>query len=74
MNYNEYSNPKATQASKNLAITTLIIAILGIVAAVILMMKERMGPALAVMIVVAAVVVGRGQIEGWIVGKTEEEK
>ena len=42
MNYNEYANPKATQISKNLAIATLVIAFVGIVAAIMLLMKELM--------------------------------
>ncbi len=73
MNYNQYSNPKATQASRNLAVATLILALLGIIAAVLLMMKEQVLPALGVMIVVAAFVLGRGQIEARIVGRIGAE-
>ena len=73
MNYNQYSNPKATQASRNLAVATLILALLGIIVAVLLMMKEQVLPALGVMIVVAAFVLGRGQIEAWIVGRIGTE-
>ena len=73
MNYNQYSNPKATQASRNLAVATLILALLGIIVAVLLMMKEQVLPALGVMIVVAAFVLGRGQIEARIVGRIGAE-
>ena len=34
MNYTEYTNPKATEASRKLAVATLVIALVGIIAAV----------------------------------------
>lgn len=67
MNYNEYTNPKATQISKNLAIVTLVIALVGIVGAIMLLMKELMLPALLLIIAVLAIVLSRGYIEAWLV-------
>jgi len=67
MNYNEYTNPKATQISKNLAIAMLVIALVGIVAAILLLMKELMLPALLLIIAVLAIVLSRGYIEAWLV-------
>ena len=69
MNYNEYTNPKATQISKNLAIATLVIAFVGIVAAIMLLMKELMLPALLLIIAVLAIVLSRGYIEAWLVSR-----
>ncbi len=69
MNYNEYANPKATQISKNLAIATLVIALVGIVAAIMLLMKELMLPALLLIIAVLAFVLSRGYIETWLVSR-----
>ena len=69
MNYNEYTNPKATQVSKNLAIATLVIALVGIVAAIMLLMKELMLPALLLIIAVLAIVLSRGYIEAWLVSR-----
>ena len=69
MNYNEYANPKATQISKNLAIATLVIAFVGIVAAIMLLMKELMLPALLLIIAVLAIVLSRGYIEAWLVSR-----
>ena len=69
MNYNEYTNPKATQVSKNLAIATLVIALVGIVAAILLLMKELMLPALLLIIAVLAFVLSRGYIEAWLVSR-----
>ena len=69
MNYNEYTNPKATQISKNLAIATLVIALVGIVAAIMLLMKELMLPALLLIIAVLAIVLSRGYLEAWLVSR-----
>ena len=74
MNYNEYSNPKATQISKNLAVATLVIALLGIVAAIMLMMREQMIPALLIIVVVAIIVLFRGYIEAWIVNRIVDDE
>ena len=73
MNYNEYTNPKATQVSKNLAIATLVIALVGIVAAIMLLMKELMLPALLLIIAVLAIVLSRGYIEAWLVSRIVRE-
>lgn len=73
MNYNEYTNPKATQISKNLAIATLVIALVGIVAAIMLLMKELMLPALLLIIAVLAIVLSRGYIEAWLVSRIVRE-
>ena len=73
MNYNEYANPKATQISKNLAIATLVIALVGIVAAIMLLMKELMLPALLLIIAVLAIVLSRGYIEAWLVSRIARE-
>ena len=73
MNYNEYTNPKATQISKNLAIATLVIALVGIVAAIMLLMKELMLPALLLIIAVLAIVLSRGYIEAWLVSRITDE-
>ncbi len=73
MNYNEYINPKATQISKNLAIATLVIALVGIVAAIMLLMKELMLPALLLIIAVLAIVLSRGYIEAWLVSRITDE-
>ena len=73
MNYNEYTNPKATQISKNLAIATLVIAFVGIVAAIMLLMKELMLPALLLIIAVLAIVLSRGYIEAWLVSRITEK-
>ena len=73
MNYNEYTNPKATQISKNLAIATLVIALVGIVAAILLLMKELMLPALLLIIAVLAFVLSRGYIEAWLVSRITDE-
>ena len=69
MNYNEYTNPKATQISKNLAIATLVIALVGIVAAIMLLMKELMLPALLLIIAVLAIVLSRGYLEALLVSR-----
>ena len=69
MYYNEYTNPKATQISKNLAIVTLVIALVGIVGAIMLLMKELMLPALLLIIAVLAIVLSRGYIEAWLVSR-----
>ncbi len=69
MNYNEYTNPKATQISKNLAIATFVLALVGIVAAIMLLMKELMLPALLLIIAVLAIVLSRGYIEAWLVSR-----
>ena len=73
MNYNEYTNPKATQISKNLAIATLVIALVGIVAAILLLMKELMLPALLLIIAVLSFVLSRGYIEAWLVSRITDE-
>ncbi len=73
MNYNEYTNPKATQISKNLAIATLVIALVGIVVAIMLLMKELMLPALLLIIAVLAIVLSRGYIEAWLVSRIAGE-
>lgn len=73
MNYNEYTNPKATQISKNLAIATLVIALVGIVAAILLLMKELMLPALLLIIAVLSFVLSRGYIEAWLVSRIVRE-
>ncbi len=73
MNYNEYTNPKATQISKNLAIATLVIALIGIVAAIMLLMKELMLPALLLIIAVLAIVLSRGYIEAWLISRITDE-
>ena len=74
MNYNEYSNPKATRVSRNLAIATLVIALVGIVAAIMLMMKEKMLPALLIIVAVLGVVLCRGYIEAWLVSRIPGEQ
>lgn len=70
MNYNQYTNPKATQASKTLATATFLIALIGIVAAVKLMAKG-VHPLFAILIILAVLmlVLLRPRIESRIVTK-----
>ena len=68
MNYNEYSNPKATKASKILATATYLLALIGIIAAVMVIasgVHSLWG--LLIILAVLAIVLLRPRIEGMIV-------
>ena len=69
MNYNQYNNPKATQASKYLATATFVIALVGIIVCIMLLARQSMIPGLAVIMAVAALVLCRPRIEARIVNR-----
>ena len=74
MNYNQYDNPKATQASKMLAIVTYVIAIVGIIAFVVLMSSGVHSVwGLLIILVVFALVLLRPRIEAAIVARIVEK-
>lgn len=74
MNYNQYSNPKATQASRNLAIATLLIALIGIIGVIMILMSGKyILPALLILIAILALVLCRPMIEAKIVERIIQE-
>ena len=70
MNYTEYTNPKATEASKKLARATLLVALVGILAAVyVIASGAHTVWGLLIMVLVVACVMLRPQFESMIVEK-----
>ena len=74
MNYTEYSNPKATEASKKLAIATLMIALIGIIAAVYVIGSGAHSVwGVLIILIVLAVVLLRPRVEGILVARILNE-
>ncbi len=74
MNYTEYTNPKATETSKKLAIATPMIALIGIIAAVYIIASgaHSVWGVLIILIVLAAVLL-RPRVEGILVARILDE-
>ena len=74
MNYTEYTNPKATEASKKLAIATLLIALIGIIAAVYVIASGAHSVwGLLIILIVLAVIMLRPRIESILVARILDE-
>ena len=74
MNYTEYTNSKATEASKKLAIATLLIALIGIIAAVYVIASGAHSVwGLLIILIVLVVIMLRPRVEGMLVARIMDE-
>ena len=74
MNYNQYTNPKATQISRNLAVVTFVSALIGILTAVgIIAMGGHPLWSMLIIVLAFALFVFRPRIEAFLVKKLIED-